>query len=176
MVAIHQDLFGAPRQGRMARLAFVIYASAIQLAVLVYFIWVIVATGLAEQAVDLDPEKALQQLNEILSSPLTAGMAELATILDLEKAQQQSSELFSPALLVLSGVFLLALFYALLNVVAKRVRDIGLPGWWAILAYVIVRVIISAAGFPWVGLLFDLLATLLLCFVVTDAVGRQGDS
>ncbi len=148
MVAIHQDLFGAPRQGRMARLAFVIYASAIQLAVLVYVIWVGVAAGLAEQAANLD----------------------------LEKAQQQLSDFLSPSLLIFTAVFLAALIYAQLNVVAKRVRDIGLPGWWMILAYVILRTIISAAGFPWVGLLFDLLAMLLLCFVVTDAVGRQGDS
>ena len=148
MVAIHQDLFGAPRQGRMARLAFVIYASAIQLAVLVYVIWVGVAAGLAEQAVDLD----------------------------LEKAQQQLSDFLSPSLLVFTGVFLTALIYAQFNIVAKRVRDIGLPGWWVILAYVILRVAISAVGFPWVGLLFEVLAMLLLCFVASDTVDRQGDS
>ena len=148
MVAIHQDLFGAPRQGRMARLAFVIYASAIQLAVLVYVIWVGVAAGLAEQVANLD----------------------------LEKAQQQLSDFLSPSLLIFTAVFLAVLIYAQLNVVAKRVRDIGLPGWWMILAYVILRTIISAAGFPWVGLLFELLAMLLLCFVVTDAVGGQSDS
>ena len=148
MVAIHTDLFGALKQGRMARLAFVIYLSVIQLSALLFVIWVGFAAGLAEQAVDLD----------------------------LEKAQQQLSDFLSPSFLLFSAVLLAVLVFAQFNIVAKRVRDIGLPGWWLILAYVIVRVIISAAGYTWVGFLFEALAMLALCFVASDSARPQADS
>lgn len=135
MVAIKNDLFGELKQGRLGRLAFVLYLTAIHLSVFAYAVAVGVGAGLAERATDLD----------------------------LDKAQQQLSDYFSMPFMVITAIFLIAVVYAQFNILAKRVRDIGYPGWWALLAYVVVRMIISSLGYSWVGVVFELVAITLLC-------------
>jgi len=141
MPAITTSLFGAVKNGRMTRLPFVIYMSCIQLVLLLYVIGVGVA----------------------------AGLGDVALIGDLDQAQQRLSDFISTPFILATVVFFLAAIFAHLNILAKRIRDIGLPGWWLLLGYVIVRIILSALGYDWLALLLETVAVLSLCFVNSDA-------
>ena len=147
MSSIARALFGELEQGRLARLPFVLYVSAIHLSLLLFAVGVGMSAGLAEHAANGD----------------------------IEAAQQALSDWLSPPKLVMTGVFSLAVLFANFNILAKRIRDIGLPGWWSLLAYVVVRSIAPFIVGGSVGLILDTLLMLVLCFVSTDRL-RGDDS
>jgi uncharacterized membrane protein YhaH (DUF805 family) len=65
---------------------------------------------------------------------LAAGVGEQLVGGDLQQAQDKLREWFAlPAILLVLLVMLLLLFMTA-NIMAKRVRDIGLPGWWVVFA------------------------------------------
>jgi uncharacterized membrane protein YhaH (DUF805 family) len=141
MVAITTSLFGAVKDGRMTRLPFVIYMSCIQLALLLY----VIGVGFA------------------------AGLGEVALSGDLDQAQQRLSDFISMPFILFTAVFVLILVFAHLNVLAKRMRDIGLPGWWVLLGYAVFRVVMSLLGYDWLALLLESVAVLTLCFIASKA-------
>ena len=64
---------------------------------------------------------------------------------DLQQAQDQLREMFTlPAMIVVAVAMLLFVFIGG-NIMAKRIRDIGLPGWWSVLAIFIVSGVVSYA-------------------------------
>jgi uncharacterized membrane protein YhaH (DUF805 family) len=72
-----------------------------------------------------------------------AGVGEHLLAGDLDAAQAHMSENFSlPAVLTFLVVSVLFLF-AGCNLMAKRLRDIGLPGWWTVLAIVILTGVVA---------------------------------
>ena len=144
MAAMFISLFGGLKDGRLKRLPFIIYLTVLQLVLLAYVIWVGVAAGLGDIAL--------------------AG--------DLEQAQQRLTDFLSPALLLVTVVLICVLAFAHLNIIAKRIRDIGLPGWWALLAFVIFRLLVSALGYGWLAALLEFIALTALCFVNSDAYRR----
>jgi len=62
---------------------------------------------------------------------------------DLQHAQDKLREMFTlPAMIVFAVIMPLFLFMVA-NIMAKRIRDIGLPGWWSVLAIIVITGIVS---------------------------------
>jgi uncharacterized membrane protein YhaH (DUF805 family) len=134
-------LFTELTSGRLGRLPFILYVTGLHLSLLLFMVWVATSAGLAEHAVSGD----------------------------LAAAEQALSDWMSPLSLTLSAVFLLTATFANFNLLAKRIRDMGIPGWTSLLVYVILR---ALAG-TMVGLGLDLLLMILLCAVTTDGLKRE---
>lgn len=64
---------------------------------------------------------------------------------DLKSAQKTIREALSIPAIVAFGLFCLLMMFAKLNIVAKRARDIGLPGWLS--AFVLAGLIGGASQF-----------------------------
>ena len=102
-------LFGDVQAGRILRLPYLGYS------VLLSVLMIVIGLGLA----------------------FAAGVGEHLIAGDLEAAQAHMSENFS-LIAALSFVVVSVLFlFAGCNIMAKRLRDIGLPGWWMVLAIII---------------------------------------
>ena len=82
---------------------------------------------------------------------------------DLQQAQDKLREMFTvPAMLVFAVVIPLFMFMGA-NIMAKRFRDIGVPGWWMVLVVFILSALVSyfvsenaSSGFSllvWIALL-----------------------
>ena len=78
----------------------------------------------------------------MLAGAASLGIAENLVGGDLTQAQQMLAEKFGrPAMIIIVIVFA-AVFFASLNLEAKRIRDMGLPGWWTLLAVWIISAVI----------------------------------
>lgn len=142
-----QVLFGQARSGTVKRLPFVLYVTAIHLSLLLFVIAIGVSAGLLEHAASGDIEKTQLALSDWLSLPTVA----------------------------LVVVFSLAITFANFNLVAKRIRDIGLPGWLSVLIYLIARSVLPYLVGYAIGMLLDTVFMLLLCFVTTGKFKRKTD-
>ena len=111
------SFFGSVTDGRLARLAFLGYWILLVFVVIGIVIGVAVTVGIAEQVIGGDLQAAQAQLQQKFG---------IVTIL------------------VIGGVFLLSAF-AGLNLQAKRIRDIGLPGWWTVLGLAIAGGVLAYA-------------------------------
>jgi len=90
---------------------------------------------------------------------------------DLQEAQTELANRFSvPAVLTLGLIYFLVLV-AKLNIMAKRIRDMGLSGWWIALAVFVVVGLTSNTASPEAGSTLFSLVTLLLLFIPSDTFG-----
>jgi uncharacterized membrane protein YhaH (DUF805 family) len=103
-------LFGKVTAGKLARLQFLGYWVLLAAAVVLVLLGIGAAIGVSEQMVGGDLRSAQVKLGETLGIP---------------------------GLLLISAIFAVLLF-AGANLKAKRIRDIGLPGWWTLLAILVV--------------------------------------
>ncbi len=78
-----------------------------------------------------------------LALAYAAGVAEFLIAGDFEAAQAHMSENFSLVAVLLFIVVSVLFLFAGCNIMAKRLRDIGLPGWWMVLAIVILSGLVS---------------------------------
>jgi uncharacterized membrane protein YhaH (DUF805 family) len=62
---------------------------------------------------------------------------------DLQQAQKMLSEWFSIPFIIVFGLFMLLIGFIGLNLTAKRIRDIGLPGWRTLLAIFVLELLVS---------------------------------
>ncbi|WP_295884240.1 DUF805 domain-containing protein [uncultured Thiohalocapsa sp.] len=77
-------------------------------------------------------------------------------------------------LITVAAVFALLLL-GQMNIMAKRVRDMGLPmAWLIVLAWLLVSGLVSSVGGPVLGGLLSLLVLLALLLVPTGALGKGG--
>jgi uncharacterized membrane protein YhaH (DUF805 family) len=138
-------LFGDIAEGRLQRLQFLGYWLFLVLLSFGFAIAVGLSIGAAEQLIGGDLQQAQDKLREWLSLPFLAVFA------------------------VVGVLFL----FAELNIVAKRVRDIGLPGWWMVLAIVVVTggTSFAISGQAGNGLSTLIMAALLL--IPSDACARK---
>lgn len=103
-------LFGDIQAGRLLRLPYLGYSILISVLMIVFGLALAFAAGVGEH--------------------LIAG--------DMEAAQLHMSENFSIVTVLLFIVISVLFLFAGCNMMAKRLRDIGLPGWWMVLAIVVV--------------------------------------
>ena len=138
-------LFGDAATGRLARLPYLGYWFLLGLLGVAIAIGIGASVGVAEHAIGGDIQQAQAQLR---------------------------AHLGLPAIIFIFAVGVLLLF-GNLNLMAKRIRDMGLPGWWVVLGFVVLNAIIStgiserASG----GLYF--LFWLALLLIPTDMFARK---
>ena len=109
--------FGDVKTGRVARLPFLGYSVLLSLVLLLFVLAVVFAIGIGEH--------------------LVGG--------DLEQAQALLAQRFGGLAAIVSVAFMVFWTFASLNLTAKRVRDVGLPGWWTVLALVVLLSVVSVA-------------------------------
>jgi uncharacterized membrane protein YhaH (DUF805 family) len=62
---------------------------------------------------------------------------------DLQQAQNLLSEALSGPFLLVFAVLMILFMFIGANIMAKRIRDIGLPGWWSVLAIFVLSGLLS---------------------------------
>ena len=108
-------LFGEVKTGRLMRLQYLGYSVLLSLLMFGFGLAVVMAIGVGEHIAGGDLQQVQDQLREQLTLPV---------------------------MLVMAVVMPLFLFIGV-NIMAKRIRDIGLPGWWTVLAIFIVSGVVS---------------------------------
>lgn len=101
------------------------------------------------------------------------GVAERLIGGDLAEAQQALKSRLGGPLLVVLGLALAAALFAHLNIAAKRMRDIGLPGWLAVLAVAVLSGVVSGGVGAEAGSLWGAVVMLVLLLVPSGAIGAS---
>ena len=117
----------------------------------------------------------------VLAGAASLGVVENLVGGDLTQTQQMLSKKFGLPAMIIVGIVVAAVFFASLNLEAKRIRDMGLPGWWTLLAVWIFSVIIIAllSGFldPELGnrvsSIISAIAFLALLFIPSNTFSRN---
>ncbi len=79
----------------------------------------------------------------VMGGAASLGIAENLAGGNLQDTQAMLGEKFGiPAMIVIAIVMALYLF-ADLNLKAKRIRDMGLPGWWTLLAVIVISIVVT---------------------------------
>lgn len=140
-------LFGDITRGRLARLPYFGYTVLISVTGTVIALLVGASLGLFEQTAGGD----------------TAGL------------QQNMAEDFGTLGIILLVIFGLVMMFANLNVSAKRLRDIGLPGWIGMLVIIIISAVLSALSEN-IASVFNLIVLLCLLLIPTGTVGGRSSN
>jgi len=137
-------LFGEVKTGRLMRLQYLGYSVLLSLLMFGFGLAVVMAIGAGEHIIGGD----------------------------LQQAQDQLREMFTlPVMLVMAVVMPLFLFIGV-NIMAKRIRDIGLPGWWTVLAIFIVSGVVSYLVSDNAGSIVNTLAWVALVLVPGNALTK----
>ena len=137
-------LFGEVKTGRLMRLQYLGYSVLLSLLMFGFGLAVVMAIGVGEHIAGGD----LQQVQDQLREQLTL-----------------------PAMLVMAVVMPLFLFIGV-NIMAKRIRDIGLPGWWTVLAIFIVSGVVSYLVSDNAGSIVNTLAWVAVVLVPGNALAK----
>ena len=108
-------LLGDVKAGRLRRLQYLGYSLLLSLLLFGFWLAVVLAIGAGERIIGGDLQQAQDQLREIFTLPV---MFVFAVIMPL-------------------------FFFMGANIMAKRIRDIGLSGWWMVLVIVVITAIVS---------------------------------
>jgi uncharacterized membrane protein YhaH (DUF805 family) len=138
-----RGLFGDVMNGRLARLTFLGYWVLLTVLVVTLGIGIGFAIGAAEHLMGGDLQAAQDQLRERFGGPAVIAIA------------------------VVFGAFA----FAGLNIEAKRLRDIGLPGWWGVLGILVASTVLSFALSDEAASAFALVVLIALLLVPTGALG-----
>jgi len=140
-----KTLFGDLSSGRLQRLPYLGWYAVLALFVLVIGFGIGASIGLAERAGGGEMADAQMVITEHLG---VVGMV------------------------LIIGIFSVLLF-AHLNIAAKRIRDMGLPGWLVLLGVIIAGGLIGTLAGQGIGALFNLLGLLALLLVPSNAFGKS---
>ena len=135
-------LFGDIHHGRLKRLQYVGYSLLLSLLMIGFGFAVVAAIGLGEDFIGGD----LQQVQDMLRERLTL-----------------------PYMIVFAVATLLFMFTGA-NIMSKRIRDIGLPGWWSVLALLVLFTALSYAVSDQISSILQSLVWLLLSLIPGDSV------
>jgi len=97
--------FGDIRNGRLPRLPYLGYSLLVSLLLLSFVLAIIVAIGAGKHLIGGDIQQAQAKLRQWVTLPF----------------------------MVVFGLFMAMVLFVSANLKAKRLRDIGLPGWWLVL-------------------------------------------
>ena len=137
-------LFGDVKTGRLMRLPYLGYSVLLSLLMIGFGFAVVAAIGAGEHIIGGD----------------------------LQQAQDQLREMFTlPVMLVMAVVMPLFVFIGA-NIMAKRIRDIGLPGWWMVLAIFIISGVVSYMISNEVSSALNTLIWVVLVLVPSNALAK----
>ena len=108
-------LLGEIKEGRLVRLPYLGYSLLLILFVVVFAGVVIMAIGAGEHIIGGD----------------------------LQQTQDKLRARFTLPFFIVFGLFLGLIVFAGLNIMAKRIRDTGLLGWWVVLAIIVGTGVVS---------------------------------
>jgi len=137
-------LFGNVTTGRLMRMPYLGYSLLLVLFMFGFMFAIVLAIGGAEQ--------------------LIGG--------DLQQAQDQLRERFTLPFFIIFGLVMALLSFAGFNMMAKRIRDIGLPGWWMVLVIVVLGGIVSYTVSQQASSGLHTLIWVLLLLIPGNAVGK----
>jgi uncharacterized membrane protein YhaH (DUF805 family) len=92
---------------------------------------------------------------------------------NLQQAQDQLREWFTLPFFIIFGPISVLFLFAGINIMAKRIRDIGLPGWWTTLTILVLEIIASLILSEQVGSGFHSLIWIVLLLVPTDTFSQR---
>lgn len=142
---MRQTYFGEIKNGRLVRLPFLGYSILLSVFLLLFGLAVVFAMGVGEH--------------------LIGG--------DLQQAQDLLRQRFGALAVIVTVTFMAFWIFASLNLTAKRIRDVGLPGWWTILALVILLGVVSVTISEEASSGLQTIFWLALLFIPGDLVQRQ---
>jgi uncharacterized membrane protein YhaH (DUF805 family) len=137
--------FGDISNGRLMRLPYLGYSLLLALLVIGFGFAIVLAIGIGEH--------------------LIGG--------DLQQAQDKLREWFTLPFLVVFTLVSALFFFAGLNIMAKRIRDTGLPGWWVVLVIIVLGVIASYFISEQAGSGLHTLIWIALLLIPTNALTRR---
>ena len=138
-------LFGDIKNGRLQRLQFLGYSLLVSVLTVVIMMGVVVAIAGAEKFAGGDLQQAQAAIRESLGGPF----------------------------MVIFAIFMLVIFFIQANLMAKRIRDMGLPGWWVVLALVIIAGLVGGMMSEQAGGVFQGIVTLILLFVPSNSFAKS---
>ncbi len=106
--------FGDVTSGRLLRLPFIGYFILLQVVIFALMMGAAASLGIAESLIGGNLQETQAMLLKNLGTPVLITMA----------------------------IFALLFIFAALNLKAKRIRDMGLPGWWTLLAVWIISAVV----------------------------------
>jgi len=140
-----KDYFGEIHDGRLKTGRFIILWLILMAVFVCFGIAVGVSIGVAEHLVGGDLASAQKLLRETLALPAVIAVA----------------------------IFFLLFLFTKLNIIAKRARDIGLPGWLsAVIIAGLVGMTSQTTGYATAGGGIGMLLLLVLAFVPSDTLPR----
>jgi len=131
--------------GHMARLSYLGHSILLLLLLIAYMLIVVLAIGAGEHIIGGDLQQTQDQLRGMLTLPF----------------------------LVVTGIVMALLMFAGLNIMAKRIRDIGLPGWWMVLALIVLGMLLSYFVSQQASSGLHALTWVLLILIPGNTVGKQ---
>jgi len=138
-------LIGDVRIGRLMRLQYLGYSLLLSLLMFGFMLVVILAIGAGEHIIGGD----------------------------LQQAQDKLREMFTlPAMMVVAVVMPLFIFIGA-NIMAKRIRDIGLPGWWSVLTIIVITGVVSYMVSNEVSSALHTLILVVLLLVPSNALAKK---
>jgi uncharacterized membrane protein YhaH (DUF805 family) len=138
-------LFGDIKNGRLQRLPFLGYSLLIFVLLMLVMMGIVLAIVGAEKFVGGDLQQAQAAIAQSLGIPFV----------------------------VLFAIFMVVMFFIEANVMAKRIRDIGLPGWWVVLALAVIGSVVGRMVSEQAGGSFQMLVFVLLLLVPSNSFGKS---
>ncbi len=112
-----KGLFGDIKNGRLKPLAFLLYSLLIVVLIVILITTIVFSVGVSAQLMGGDVDEAIKKLGAW----------------------------FDSSTIIMNGLVSAVFIFAQLNIAAKRIRDIGLPGWWVVLSIGLLTLIFSNA-------------------------------
>ncbi len=109
-------IFGDVAKGQLLRLPYLGYSVLLFVLMFVFMISIGFMIGGAEQMMGGDIQQAQDKLRGWLTLPF----------------------------MIIFSIIMAGFLFAGLNIMAKRIRSIGLPGWWSIVVVLVIGVIVTA--------------------------------
>ena len=103
-----------------------------------------------------------------LATVLAIGAGEHIIGGDLQQAQDKLREMFTLPLMIVYAVVMPLFVFIGLNILAKRIRDIGLPGWLTVLVIIVLEGVASFAVSSGAGSGLHTLVWIALLLIPTD--------
>jgi uncharacterized membrane protein YhaH (DUF805 family) len=142
------SLFGHITAGKIPRARYALYSLLLGLSVVFILLGGIFAMGLNEQLLN-EPWYPAADASRLAQLPLS--------------------------FFVLMLVMGLAYLFGQLNLAAKRCRDMGLPGWWAVLTLILFQSVVSATAGDIVSASLNTLIWLALALIPSHAFAAKNN-